>query len=60
MSIIKENLEEGNRIMEMYDDYILRKTKLTRRKLNKVKKDKSDWYFGADEALEYGLIFEIK
>jgi ATP-dependent Clp protease protease subunit len=60
MSIIKENLDEGNRLMEMYDDYILSKTKLTRRKLNKVKKDKSDWYFGADEALEYGLIFEIK
>jgi len=60
MSVIKENLDEGNRIMEMYDEYLLSKTKLTRRKINKVKKDKSDWYFGADEALEYGLIDEIK
>jgi ATP-dependent Clp protease protease subunit len=60
MSVIKENLDEGNRLMEMYDDYILSKTKLTRRKLNKVKKDKSDWYFGANEALEFGLIDEIK
>lgn len=60
MSVIKENLDEGNRLMEMYDDYILSKTKLTRRKLNKVKKNKFDWYFGADEALEYGLIDEIK
>jgi ATP-dependent Clp protease protease subunit len=60
MSVIKENLDEGNRIMELYDDYIVSKTKLTHRKLNKVKKDKSDWYFGADEALEYGLIDEIK
>ena len=60
MSVIKENLDEGNRLMEMYDDYILSKTKLTRRKLNKVKKNKFDWYFGANEALEYGLIDEIK
>ena len=60
MSVIKENLDEGNRLMDIYDDYILSKTKLTRRKLNKVKKDKSDWYFGAEEALEYGIINEIK
>jgi ATP-dependent Clp protease protease subunit len=60
MSVIKENLDEGNRIMEIYDEYLISKTKLTRRKLNKVKKDKSDWYFGVDEALEYGLINEIK
>ena len=37
MSVIKENLDEGNRIMEMYDEYLLSKTKLTRRKLNKIK-----------------------
>jgi len=60
ISVIKENLDEGDRLMEMYDDYLLSKTKLTRRKLNKVKKDKSDWYFGADDALEYGLINEIR
>lgn len=60
ISVIKENLDEGDRLMEMYDNYILSRTKLTRRKLNKVKKSKSDWYFGAEEALEYGLINEIK
>ena len=60
ISVIKENLDEGDRLMEMYDNYILSRTNLTRRKLNKVKKSKSDWYFGADEALEYGLINEIK
>lgn len=60
ISVIKENLDEGDRLMEMYDNYILNHTNLTRRKLNKVKKSKSDWYFGADEALEYGLIDKIK
>lgn len=60
ISIIKENLDECDRLMEMYDSYILSRTKLTRRKLNKVKKSKSDWYFGVEEALEYGLINEIK
>jgi ATP-dependent Clp protease protease subunit len=59
MSAIRENLDEGNKLMEMFDNYLLSRTSINKRKLNKIKKDKSDWYFGSDEALELGLINNI-
>ena len=60
MSILKENLDETDRLMAMYDEYIVSNTSLTQKQLNKVKNKKTDWYFGSDEALSYNLIFEIK
>ncbi len=59
MSIIKENLEETDRLMAMYDEYITSRTLLTQKQLNKVKKSKTDWYFDANEAFKYQIIHEI-
>jgi hypothetical protein len=59
MSIIKENIEETDRLMDMYDDYLISRTSLTQKQLNKVKSKKIDWYFGSDEALSYNIINEV-
>jgi len=59
MSIIKENLEETDRLMAMYDEYLISRTSLTQKQLNKVKNKKTDWYFGSDEALSYNIINEV-
>ena len=59
MSIIKENIEETDRLMDMYDDYLISRTTLTQKQLNKVKNKKTDWYFGSDEALSYNIINEV-
>ena len=59
MSILKENLDETDRLMSMYDEYITSKTSLTQKQLNKIKSKKIDWYFGSDEALNYNIINEV-
>jgi len=59
VSILKENLEETERVMDMYDDYILSKTSFTQKQLDKVKKGKYDWYFDANDALKYKVIDQI-
>jgi hypothetical protein len=59
VSILKENLEETERVMEMYDDHILNKTSFTKKQLDKIKKSKTDWYFDINEALKYKVIDQI-
>lgn len=59
VSILKENLEEAERVMDMYDNYIFSKTSFTKKQLDKIKKGKYDWYFDVDEALEYKVIDQI-
>jgi len=59
MSILKENLDETDRLMSMYDEYITSKTSLTQKQLNKIKSKKIDWYFGSNEALSYNIINEV-
>ena len=59
VTTLKENLEETERLSDMYDDYILSKTSFTKKQLDKVKKGKYDWYFDTDDALEYKVINQI-
>ena len=59
VTTLKENLEETERILDMYDDYIFNKTSLTKKQLDKVKKGKYDWYFDANDVLEYKIIDQI-
>jgi ATP-dependent Clp protease protease subunit len=59
VSILKENLEESERVMEMYDDHILSKTSFTKKQLDKVKKGKFDWYFDINEAIKYKVIDQV-
>jgi ATP-dependent Clp protease protease subunit len=59
VSILKENLDETERVMEMYDDHILNKTSFTKKQLDKVKKGKFDWYFDINDALKYKVIDQV-
>jgi ATP-dependent protease ClpP protease subunit len=45
--------------MDIYDEYVLSRTSFKRTQLDKVKKNKTDWYFGVNEAIKYGVIDEI-
>lgn len=56
---IRENLEETNRLNEMAKEYVLKKTKITRERLDEIDKCKIDWYMDAQTALELGVATEI-
>lgn len=57
---VHENeLEEYKLTESKYDELLIEYTSITEQKLKQVKKRAKDWYFGADEALELGLIDEI-
>lgn len=50
---------ENKRIQKMYDDLITKDTKVKQSTLTTKRKNMSDWYFGAEEALELGVCHEI-
>lgn len=56
---IKDKVEEDERLGKVIDDILISKTKFTKDKLDKIYKEKKDFYFDAEKALEYGLIDEI-
>ena len=56
---MNSDLKETQLLDSIYDDHLIERTKLSRRKMNLSKKMKTDWYFSADEALKYGIINEI-
>jgi len=56
---IEEVTKENRRLQKMYDQLITDRTNLKQNKLNSIKKNKKDWFFGAEEALENGLAHEI-
>lgn len=45
--------------MQMYDDYVIKRTKVKQKKLDEVKKSVDEWFIYADEALELGIVDEI-
>jgi ATP-dependent Clp protease protease subunit len=59
LSSHKREVEEGKRIMDIYDSIILECTNLTKKQLDIVKKEHRDWYVSAEDALVYGIIDEI-
>jgi ATP-dependent Clp protease protease subunit len=59
LSTLNENLQETNRIMKVYDDYLISKTSMKRKQLDDSKKVKYDWYFSPEDALQYKIIDEI-
>jgi len=56
---MKESVEETNRLNEIIFDIIVKKSKVTREKLDSIIRQKKDWYFSAEEALNLGIITEI-
>lgn len=59
LSIIKDDLDECNRLMKQYDEILLLNSTVSQKQLDDVKKSRRDWYFTAEEALKYGIVDEI-
>jgi len=55
----KQELNETERIDKICDDYLVSKTKLSKKQLDKIKNNQLDWYFDVKTALEYGIVDEI-
>lgn len=55
---IKISANELERLMRMYDNQLLLKSKLKRKKLDKVKNRKEDWFIDAETAKELKLFDE--
>ena len=58
-SLIKEDMDECNRLMKQYDEYLLSRSSITQKQLDEVKKSRRDWYFTADEALKLELVESV-
>ncbi len=56
---MKESVEETGRLNEIVFSIITGKSKVTREKLNSIIRQKEDWFFSAEEALNLGIITEI-
>ena len=56
---LEEKLEETKRLQKKIEDMTLSLTKISKKKLSDILKNKVDWYMTADSALELGVIDEI-
>jgi ATP-dependent Clp protease protease subunit len=56
---LEEDLEETLRLQARIENMTLKKTKIPRKKLEKVYKTKKDWYMTAEEALKLCVVDEI-
>jgi len=55
----KQEANEGDRLHSMYNDVILKRTKIPKKTLNEVVHSKSEWYFGPEEAKKYKVVDNI-
>lgn len=56
---LKENVEELERLQDILNDIVVQSSNIKLKKLESVVKDKKDWFFDTDKALEYKLIESI-
>lgn len=56
---IDEDIDEAKRLQLKIEEMTLKKTKISKNKLDKVYVRKKDWYMSAQEALKNGVIDEI-
>lgn len=59
VSDMEDSIDESKRLNDIYFGIIESETKIPKTKLDEIRKRRKDWYFTAEEALEYGLITEI-
>ena len=55
----EQEVTEGKRLWKVYDDVVVANTRIPLKKLQQVRKEHTEWYITADEALEWGIIDEI-
>ena len=56
---MEEYVEETKRLQTKLEEITIRKTKISKSKLEKYKKRKIDWYMSAEKAKELGVVDEI-
>jgi ATP-dependent Clp protease protease subunit len=56
---LKNRLDEIQRLQNIYDQYLLTKTKFGIDQLKSSQEQQRDWFMGPEEALELGVIDEI-
>lgn len=55
----RKHIEETNRLELLVCNYILQHSKFPKKKMNEIIKNQTDYYFTAEEALQYKIIDEI-
>lgn len=58
-SFHKQEIKEVDRMDSLYDELLISTTKLTKKQLDQVKKERKEWYITADQALKFGIVDEI-
>src|SRR5205085_12491300 len=53
------DIDQIRRLVKHGDTLLLANTKLTRERLDEVKKTRTNWYMFTDEAVQYGIVHEI-
>lgn len=53
------DIDQVRKLIRHGDTLLLANTKLTRERLDEVKKTRTNWYMFADEAMQYGVVHEI-
>lgn len=56
---MEEKLEETKRLQSKIEEMTVRLTKISKKKLSEVLKNKKDWFMSAEEALNLGVIDSI-
>lgn len=59
MKTSMEHIDETVRMQEMFNEFILRRSKIKPKALAEANATKLDWYMGAESALKYGVVDEI-
>ena len=55
----KQEAHEGDRLQKMYDQIILKTTKLNKADMDNIKLTKSEWYFDPKKAIKLGVVDQI-
>jgi len=56
---LRQELKECDRLQVLFDNYVISKTRLTKKILDPIKNQKIDWYIDAELALKHGIVNEI-
>jgi ATP-dependent Clp protease protease subunit len=54
----RQELDEANRMQEMYDNLLLEFTNLTQSQLILIKNQCTYWYMGSEDAMRFGIVDE--
>jgi ATP-dependent Clp protease protease subunit len=53
---ISEEMTEMKRIQDMLEEFLVSRTKVNRKMLEKYNKSRSEWYFGVEDAIKFKII----